>query len=157
MGGVGTRGLVGVEKDQSMKQLMRWMAALTACAGVVGCSVIRQSATTEGSGTNLVRQTTLTVKTLGDAKQVVESLKASNGATHSLGAAGVAQESTSEVFQNLVQLAVMAARASSGLPPVAPGTVPQAVPAVPIPSATPPGPPQPALAVPAAPTPPSKR
>ena len=130
-----------------MKELMRWMAALTACAAIVGCSVIRQSATTEGSGANLVRQTTLTVK----------SLKASNGATHSLGAAGVAQESTSEVLQNLVQLAVMAARASSGMPPVAPGTVPQAVPAVPIPSATPPGPPQPALAVPAAPNPPAKR
>lgn len=92
-----------------------------------GCSVIRQSATTEGSGTNLVRHTHLTVKTLGDAKQVVESLRASNGATHSLGASGVAQESTSEVVQSLVQLAVMAARASSPVP------IPTA-PAAPIPS-----------------------
>lgn len=100
---------------------MLWLACL-AC----GCSVIRQHATTEGQGTNLVRVTSLTVKTLGDAKQVIESLRASNGATHSLGASGVQQESTSEVVQNLVQLAVMAARASSGLPPVPPAAIPQA-------------------------------
>lgn len=97
-----------------------------------GCSVIRQSATTEGAGTNLVRHTTLTVKTLGDAKQVVESLKASNGATHALGAAGVQQESTSEALQSLVQLATMAARASAGLPPVPTAAV-APIPTVPAP------------------------
>lgn len=106
---------------------MKASIILVAVVGLCGCSVIRQSATTEGSGTNLVRHTHLTVKTLGDAKQVVESLRASNGATHSLGASGVAQESTSEVVQSLVQLAVMAARASSPVP------IPTA-PAAPIPS-----------------------
>lgn len=156
MGRVGPAGMGDMEKDKAMRRLMGWLASAAAVASMLGCSVIRQSASTEGAGTNLVRHTSLTVKTLGDAKQVVESLRASNGATHSLGASGVAQESTSEVLQNLVQLAVMAARASSGLPPVAPGTVPQALPVVPIPSATTQGPPMPALA-PAAPNPPSKR
>jgi hypothetical protein len=135
-----------------MKKLMRWMAALTACAGVVGCSVIRQSATTEGSGTNLVRHTTLTVKTLGDAKQVVESLKASNGSTHTLGAAGVQQESTSQLVTDLFSVALQAARMSAAPVPT--------VPALPIPSAAKPmqsGPPGAALAVPAAPNPHSKR
>lgn len=114
-----------------MKTLWTLVCAWLVC----GCSVIRQHATTEGAGTNLVRHTSLTVKTLGDAKQVVESLRASNGATHSLGASGVAQESSSEVIQNLVQLAVMAARASSGLPPVPPVAFPQAGPAASAPPA----------------------
>lgn len=110
---------------------------------VSGCSVVRQSARTEGAGTNLVRHTSLVVKTLGDAKQVVESLRASNGATHSLGASGVAQESTSEALQSLVQLAVMAARASSPVPipsaPLAP--IPSApVQAAPVVVPTPPAP-----------------
>lgn len=107
----------------------RILAMIAGCV-FCGCSVIRQSASTEGSGTNLVRHTHLTVKTLGDAKQVVESLKASNGATHSLGAAGVQQESTSEALQSLVQLATMAARAYAGLPP-APTAAPAPIPTVP--------------------------
>lgn len=135
---------------------MRTFWTLLCACLVCGCSVIRQHATTEGSGTNLVRHTSLTVKTLGDAKQVVESLRASNGATHSLGASGVAQESSSEVIQNLVQLAVMAARASSGLPPVPPVAIPQAVPAAPLPQARsvetgPPATPNATLAAPAGP------
>ena len=131
-----------------MKQLMRWMAAVAAVVAIVGCSVIRQSARTEGTGTNLVRHTTLTVKTLGDAKQVVESLKASNGSTHTLGAAGVQQESTSQLVTDLFSVALQAARMSAAPVPT--------VPAMPIPSASQPmqsGPPKPALAVPAAPTP----
>jgi hypothetical protein len=124
------------------------MAAVAAVLAMVGCSVIRQSARTEGSGTNLVRHTTLTVKTLGDAKQVVESLKASNGSTHTLGAAGVQQESTSQLVTDLFSVALQAARMSAAPVPT--------VPALPIPSAAKPmqsGPPTPALAVPAAPTP----
>lgn len=131
-----------------MNRLMRWMAAVAALVAMVGCSVIRQSARTEGSGTNLVRHTTLTVKTLGDAKQVVESLKASNGSTHTLGAAGVQQESTSQLVTDLFSVALQAARMSAAPVPT--------VPALPIPSAARPmqsGPPTPALAVPAAPTP----
>lgn len=131
-----------------MNRLMRWMAAVAAVVAMVGCSVIRQSARTEGSGTNLVRHTTLTVKTLGDAKQVVESLKASNGSTHTLGAAGVQQESTSQLVTDLFSVALQAARMSAAPVPT--------VPALPIPSAAKPmqsGPPTPALAVPAAPTP----
>lgn len=131
-----------------MKQLMRWMAAVAVVVAMVGCSVIRQSARTEGTGTNLVRDTTLTVKTLGDAKQVVESLKASNGSTHTLGAAGIQQESTSQLITDLFSVALQAARMSAAPVPT--------VPALPIPSASQPmqsGPPKPALAVPAAPTP----
>lgn len=131
-----------------MNRMMRWMAAVAAVLAMVGCSVIRQSARTEGSGTNLVRHTTLTVKTLGDAKQVVESLKASNGSTHTLGAAGVQQESTSQLVTDLFSVALQAARMSAAPVPT--------VPALPIPSAAKPmqsGPPTPALAVPAAPTP----
>lgn len=132
-----------------MNRLMRWMAAVAAVLAMVGCSVIRQSARTEGSGTNLVRHTTLTVKTLGDAKQVVESLKASNGSTHTLGAAGVQQESTSQLVTDLFSVALQAARMSAAPVPT--------VPALPIPSAASKpmqsGPPTPALAVPAAPTP----
>lgn len=132
-----------------MNRLMRWMAAVAAVVAMVGCSVIRQSARTEGSGTNLVRHTTLTVKTLGDAKQVVESLKASNGSTHTLGAAGIQQESTSQLVTDLFSVALQAARMSAAPVPT--------VPALPIPSAASKpmqsGPPGAALAVPAAPTP----
>lgn len=72
-----------------------------------GCTTIQQTA--ETSGTNEVRRTTLTVRSLGDAKQVVEKLQASNGRTHSLGAKGVEQETTSEVMERVVRAAVEAA------------------------------------------------
>ena len=72
-----------------------------------GCTTITQTA--ETSGTNEVRRTTLTVRSIGDAKQVVEKLQASNGRTHSLGAKGVEQETTSEVMERVVRAAVEAA------------------------------------------------
>ena len=67
---------------------MRRVCILAPAWAVAGCSVIRQSATT--------------------------------------------QQSTSTVVHNRVQLSVMAARASSGLPPVPPAMVPQAPVAVPV-------------------------
>lgn len=86
----------------------------TACAIVilacVGCSSIEQSAqtvTTQAGATN--RTTSVKVRTLFDAKQVVAALKASNGATHNLGASGVDQQSTSEFAQKIVEGAVKGA------------------------------------------------
>lgn len=72
-----------------------------------GCTTITQTA--ETSGTNEVRRTTLSVRSIGDAKQVVEKLQASNGKTHSLGAKGVEQETTSEIMERVVRAAVEAA------------------------------------------------
>lgn len=63
-------------------------ALALAIALSTGCSTIHQTAATQGAGTNLVRQTTLRVRTLGDAKQLVAQLSASNGQTHRLGAQG---------------------------------------------------------------------
>ena len=70
-------------------------------AEYVPCGTKRndQTAETTGTGTNEVRKTTMTVRTLGDAKQLVEKLRASNGKTHALGAQGVEQESTSEALE----------------------------------------------------------
>ena len=88
---------------------MRMALALCAAALLTGCATINQTAESTGTGTNEVRKTTLTVRTLGDAKQVVERLQASNGKTHSLGAKGVEQESTSEVMERIVRAAVESA------------------------------------------------
>lgn len=76
---------------------------------LTGCSTIQQSAVTQGAGTNLVRQTTLSVRTLGDAKQLVAQLRASNGQTHSLGAQGIDQQSTSQALESAIGAAVRAA------------------------------------------------
>jgi hypothetical protein len=84
-------------------------AALMAC----GCSSIQQTAATSGAGTNLVRQTTLRVRTLGDAKQLVAQLRASNGATHNLGAQGIDQQSTSQALESAIGAAVRAAIGAS--------------------------------------------
>lgn len=88
---------------------MRIALALCVAALLTGCATINQTAESTGTGTNEVRKTTLTVRTLGDAKQVVERLQASNGKTHSLGAKGVEQESTSEVMERIVRAAVESA------------------------------------------------
>lgn len=85
------------------------MLCLVVSALITGCSTISQTAESTGGGTNEVRRTTLTVRTLGDAKQVVERLQASNGKTHSLGAKGVEQESTSEIMERIVRAAVESA------------------------------------------------
>jgi hypothetical protein len=85
---------------------MRYALAM-AVVLLAGCTTIQQTA--ETSDTNEVRRTTLTVRSLGDAKQVVEKLQASNGRTHSLGAKGVEQETTSEVMERVVRAAVEAA------------------------------------------------
>jgi len=58
-----------------------------------------------------VRTTTLRVQTLGDAKQVIQSLRASNGQTHSLGAAGVEQQTTSDLMLQLLRSAFEAGKA----------------------------------------------
>lgn len=68
---------------------------------VSGCATIHQTAETAGTGTNEVRKTTMTVRTLGDAKQLVEKLRASNGKTHALGAQGLEQESSSEAIERI--------------------------------------------------------
>lgn len=80
-----------------------------AVATLAGCASITQTAETSGSGTNAVRRTTLQVRSLGDSKQIVERLKASNGATHSLGASGIEQETTSQALESAVRGAVEAA------------------------------------------------
>jgi hypothetical protein len=85
---------------------MRYALAM-AVVLLAGCTTIQQTA--ETSATNEVRRTTLTVRSLGDAKQVVEKLQASNGRTHSLGAKGVEQETTSEIMERVVRAAVEAA------------------------------------------------
>ena len=79
-----------------------------------GCATIRQTAESSGAGTNSVRHTTLTVRTLGDAKQIVESLRASNSEkTQTLGAKGIEQESTTTnlnaIIGDIVAAAVRAA------------------------------------------------
>lgn len=74
--------------------------ALIASA-ITGCSSIRERA--ETSGTN--RVTTIHINTLFDAKAVVDKIKASNGATHSLGAQGVSEESSSDVITKMTRLA----------------------------------------------------
>jgi hypothetical protein len=86
---------------------MRHALAIAVVLLLSGCTTITQTA--ETSGTNEVRRTTLTVRSIGDAKQVVEKLQASNGKTHSLGAKGVEQETTSEIMERVVRAAVEAA------------------------------------------------
>jgi len=72
---------------------------------------VTQTASTSTNGTNQVRTTTLRVQTLGDAKQVIQSLRASNGQTHALGAAGVEQQTTSDLMLQLLRSAFEAGKA----------------------------------------------
>jgi hypothetical protein len=96
-----------------------WKALAGAVAAVLvgelctGCATIHQSAETAGTGTNAVRRTELTVRTLGDAKQMVEKLRASNGTTQSLGASGVEQESTSAVLGEVIKAAFEAGKGAA--------------------------------------------
>jgi hypothetical protein len=89
-----------------------FMVGFLAVAFLCGCSSVRQTATTSTDGTNQVRTTTLRVHTLGDAKQVIQSLRASNGQTHSLGAAGVEQQTTSDLMLQLLRSAFEAGKSS---------------------------------------------
>lgn len=78
-----------------------------------GCATIAQTAESAGAGTNRTARTTLTVRTLGDAKQMVEKLRASNGQTHSLGAQGVEQESTSAIVGEILKAAFEAGKSAA--------------------------------------------
>lgn len=98
-----------------MKRFLPFWACTLALV-VCGCSSIRQTAETTGSGTNIVRRTTLSVRSLGDARQLVESLRASNGSTHSLGARGLEQETTTTNVNALVSDIVAAAVRAAAKP-----------------------------------------
>ena len=84
---------------------------LLGVALLCGCSSVTQTASTSTNGTNQMRTTTLRVQTLGDAKQVIQSLRASNGQTHSLGAAGFEQQTTSDLMLQLLRSAFEAGKA----------------------------------------------
>jgi len=87
---------------------------------LVGCASVQQSAeTTSGNGTTN-RVTRINVKTLFDSKQVISALKASNGATHNLGAAGVEQESSSRVIATTMEAAISGAIKALVPPPTVP-------------------------------------
>jgi len=88
-----------------------FLVGFLAVAFLSGCSSVTQTASTSSNGTNQVRTTTLRVQTLGDAKQVIQSLRASNGQTHSLGAAGVEQQTTSDLMLQLLRSAFEAGKA----------------------------------------------
>lgn len=76
---------------------------------LVGCSSIQQEAVTTSTANGVTnRMTRLKVKTLFDAKQVVNAVRASNGATQSLGATGIEQETTTKVVGDIVDRAVTA-------------------------------------------------
>ena len=74
---------------------------------LTGCNTV--SVTSRDTGTNGVsREVTISVRTRGDAKQAVESLRATNGKTLSIGAQGMEQESTTanilEAFKTIAIL-----------------------------------------------------
>lgn len=97
-----------------MKFILPILAALA-----VGCASVQQEASTKTSAGETNRVTKINVKTLFDSKQVIASLKASNGQTHSLGAAGVDQESSSRVMQAMMESAINGAvKALVPAPPV---------------------------------------
>ena len=93
-----------------MKLNHQFLCALAlACLVVtVGCTTIKQEA--RETGTNgVVRIVTMSIRTTGDAKAVVERLNASNGKTQSLGARGVEESSSSTNVNALVESVVSAA------------------------------------------------
>lgn len=68
-----------------------------------GCTTVTQSASTvDPDGTH--RDTKIQVSTMGDAKQVVAELRASNGKTQSLGSKGIEQEASLENVVKLLQM-----------------------------------------------------
>lgn len=92
-----------------MKKLSVFIAALW----LVGCSTVRQTAVTRREGTNSVQVTEIRVSALGDAKNLVEKVKATNGATQSLGASGVSQETTSDLLREVIGAAIAAGKAAA--------------------------------------------
>jgi ABC-type glycerol-3-phosphate transport system substrate-binding protein len=96
-----------------MKRGLFMVGCLGAAFCIAGCSTVQQTATTSSDGTNQVRTTTLRVSTLGDAKQVIQSLRASNGSTHSLGAAGIEQQTTSDLMLQVIRTAIEAGKAAA--------------------------------------------
>jgi len=96
-----------------MKRGLFMVGCLAAALVGSGCSTVQQTATTSTDGTNQVRTTTLKVSTLGDAKQVIQSLRASNGSTHNLGAAGVEQQTTSDLMLQVIRAAIEAGKAAA--------------------------------------------
>lgn len=94
--------------NKTLRNLTLYLAAVLAA----GCANIHQRAETTTAGTNSVRVTEMRVRTLGDAKQVVERLNASNGTTQRIGADGVEQQSTADVIRDILGAAFAAGRAS---------------------------------------------
>lgn len=101
--------------------MKKTLLAVTLAALAIGCSSIHESAQTrvDQNGTN--RITTIKINTLFDAKAVVDKIRASNGATHSLGAQGVEADSSSDVVKKMTELllAVKGVNATSPEPPKA--------------------------------------
>lgn len=87
---------------------MRCLAAIAAVV-MTGCSTIKQTATSAGDGTHKFQQIEMRVRTLGDAKQVAQALRAQNGATQTLGAQGLEQQSTSQALDVVLQALIQAA------------------------------------------------
>lgn len=79
--------------------------ACTGC-GITGYAKVQQKATTtvvNADGSTEERVTESKVSAMGDAKQVVEKLRASNGKTHSLGTEGVSEETSSKGLTDLLK------------------------------------------------------
>ena len=85
------------------------IACLLLTVLLAGCSTIHERTSLTTAGTNEVRTTEMTIRTLFDSKQAVGSTRASNGKTQSVGAKDVAQESTSTGIEAIVGAAVRAA------------------------------------------------
>ena len=72
----------------------------------MGCASIKQTARTESTigETNIVRTTTLTVRAVGDARNVIERLSSANTErAHILGAKGVEQDTTTTNLNSMVE------------------------------------------------------
>ena len=77
---------------------------------LAGCTTISQTADSAGSGTNAVRRTTITIRTTGDAKTVVDTLRASNtDKIQSLGAKGVEESGSTTNLNSIIDSVVAAA------------------------------------------------
>jgi len=89
------------------------LALLSLGAAILtGCNTVR--VTSRDVSTNgATREVTISVRTRGDAKQAVENLRASNGKTLSIGAAGMDQESSTagllEIFKAGIEAGVAGA------------------------------------------------
>ena len=89
---------------------MRTTFAIAFSLALVGCTSIRQTAESTGSGTNAVRSTTILIRTTGDARQVVDSLRAANSdKSQSLGAKGIEESGSTTNLSALIEGVVSAA------------------------------------------------